>query len=208
MPAGSRSAVLLVGLGLAVLASQSCSGDSTGPDGPGTPSSITVTSSVDTILALGRATILQATARDAGGRPITGLQFTWSSSNPSVVSVGSSGVATAEGVGAATVTARTGGASGSLRLHVVDADLGTVGALTGDPFAEALLAGLSAAVGADVGSAWDACSAGASDRNVVTILEGVADFRDEAASATDPTDRASLAVLGLFVDRIERALGL
>jgi hypothetical protein len=170
-----------------------------------------VTSPVDTILDLGRSTTLQATATDDQGQPVTGLQFTFSTSNPtvvSVVSVGASGVATAEGLGTATITASADGASGTIRLRVVDVDLGTVVTLAGDPFADALVGTLSAATSPTVRPAWDACETGGEDGNVAAILGAVADIRDETASATDPTDRASLAVLGLYLDGIERALGL
>lgn len=204
----SRSAGLLACAGLAILAFQACDGDASGPD---VPSSITVTSPVDTILDLGRTATLQAAAVNARGEPVTGLQFDWSSSDPSVVSVvpvGASGYATAEGLGTATVTAATAGASGTIRLRVVDVDLGPVVTLTGDPYPDALVASLTAATSATVQPAWEACETGAPDGNVAAILRCVADIREEAASATDGTDRASLAVLGLYLDGIERSLGL
>ncbi|GIW33092.1 Ig-like domain-containing protein [Meiothermus sp.] len=59
-----------------------------------------------------------AVAKDAGGNTISGVTFTWTTSNPSVATVNSSGLATAVAVGTATITASAGGKSGTATLTV------------------------------------------------------------------------------------------
>lgn len=180
-------------------------GEAAGPDGP---ASIAVTSPVDTILALGKATQLSATARDAQGNPVGGTSFTWQSSNPTVVSVTGSGAASAQGVGNATVTASAGQVSGTIRLRVVDADLATVTTLAGDAFVAAMVAALTTSTRSAVQTALAGCVAAATTGNIVALAACIAEVGAEAASSTDGTDRALLAVLALFADEIERRLGL
>src|SRR5262249_44888535 len=61
-----------------------------------------------------------AVPRDAGGATLTGRTVTWTSNNPSVVSVTSTGVATALAVGGpVTLTATSEGISGTGALTVV-----------------------------------------------------------------------------------------
>lgn len=184
-------------------------GDS--PAGPGTDvASVEVTSAIDVVIAQGRTAQLVATARDGAGATVAGVAFTWITSDGSVITVGGTGVATAAAAGNATVTATVTGstAAGSIPLRVVDADLDAVGLLSGDPYADALIAALSSAARATVQSAWDACGAGAVNGNVLAIAGCATDIRAAAAAATEPTDRAVLAVLTLFGDQIERQLGL
>ncbi len=64
-------------------------------------------------LVAGNTQQLTATVADAGGSPITGQTITWSSSNTAVVSVNSSGLATAGKTGSATITATAAGKSGT-----------------------------------------------------------------------------------------------
>ena len=66
----------------------------------------------------GRTQHLTATLRDASGNAISGIAVSWSTSNPSAVSVSSSGVATANAVGSATITASAGGKTGSATVNV------------------------------------------------------------------------------------------
>lgn len=96
-----------------------CGGDEgTAPDVD--VASIDVTATRDTLTAIGDTVVLAATARNASGEVLPGVAFSWTSSAPTTVSVaGSTGLATAEGAGAATVTASAGGVSGSVEVHVV-----------------------------------------------------------------------------------------
>jgi hypothetical protein len=171
--------------------------------------SVALTSAVDTILADGRTSQVTAVARDADGDSVAAPTFNWSSSNPAVISVTARGAVTAEGAGTARITAGVEGSdvAGSINLRVVNADLTAVGTLAGDPYGAVLVNGLSAAARPGAESARSRVAAGAGDGNVVAILSGVSDLRDQAAAATDG-DRVLLTVLVLYADQIERRLGL
>lgn len=173
--------------------------------------SVEVSSAIDTIVAVGRATQLAATARDQSGRAISGASFLWTSSDGAILNVDAAGMATAEAPGRATITAAVdgSGASGGIALRTVDADLDAVGLLGSDLFAAALVSGLSSGVHSEVEPAWAACAEGAGPGNVAAIVGCVDDLRGGAESAdASPTDRALLAVLALFADRIESQLAL
>lgn len=75
-----------------------------------TPSSVT--------LNLGSSTRFTATVRDPSGQTLTGRAISWTSSQPFVATVDSNGVATATGPGSSTITAMSGGVSGSSTLNV------------------------------------------------------------------------------------------
>jgi hypothetical protein len=99
---GRRSAVGLIG---ACLLFAGCGGDDDGT-GPGpTVATVSVTAASSTDLdAIGATVQLAASAADAGGAPVAGVSFTWSSS--------------AEGNGATTVAATAGGVAGTADLTV------------------------------------------------------------------------------------------
>jgi hypothetical protein len=67
---------------------------------------------------LGETVQLTATARDAGGNPISRL-ITWTSSDEGVTTVSSTGLVTAVGNGAATITAAAQGIPGTAMLTVM-----------------------------------------------------------------------------------------
>ncbi|MBL0171955.1 MAG: Ig-like domain-containing protein [Gemmatimonadaceae bacterium] len=73
-------------------------------------------------LVPGQTTTLTATAHDAAGIPISGKTATWSSSNPSVLTVSAVGVATAitDGIASisATIDGKVGGAAATVRTPV------------------------------------------------------------------------------------------
>ena len=76
---------------------------------------------------LGQTVEFEVSARNADGRIVTNRvgDFSWSSSDPEVVSVTSTGVATAQGEGAATITAGIEGRSASAGV-TVDLSVSTV----------------------------------------------------------------------------------
>lgn len=82
-----------------------------------TPFSITVTPPVDT-LPVSRTAQLSASALDQAGQVITGVNFTWSSSDPAIATVDNSGVITALAPGSVTITAVAAGRSGSATVLV------------------------------------------------------------------------------------------
>ncbi len=82
--------------------------------------SVVVTAESDTLFSAGETTQLSATARDASGNVMAIESFTWTSSDEAVVTVNTSGLATAAGPnGSATITASTRGIEGTTAIDVV-----------------------------------------------------------------------------------------
>ncbi|WP_284352167.1 beta strand repeat-containing protein [Roseisolibacter agri] len=78
-------------------------------------------------VAAGATVQLSTTVRDANGNALTGRTITWSTSNPAIASVSTSGVVTGVAAGAATITATSEGRSGTAAITVT----GTAGGGTG-----------------------------------------------------------------------------
>ncbi len=79
---------------------------------------VVVTPAAATLDAITGTVRLIAEARDAQGNVMTGVTFSWSSSDEAIVSVDADGMATAEADGTATVTATAGDLSGSAEVTV------------------------------------------------------------------------------------------
>jgi hypothetical protein len=190
----------------AVLVTGAACGD---PTGPGAVASIHLSSAIDTVLAAGRTAQLSALALNAEGDAVPGVNITWSSVNASVVSVDDDGLATAQAAGSTTVTAHVEGGevSGSITLHVLDADLDGVAALLGDPYAVTVIAGLMGGHRLVAEDLWDRLAADASSGNLVRLIDGIAELRAQAAEAGG-ADGVLLAVLILYAEQIEQRLGL
>jgi hypothetical protein len=106
--------IRLVALGFILLLVQACS-DSTSPPAP---SRIVVTPNTVTLEALGETQQFSARVEDKSGREMTDVAVTWSSSDMTVASVTSSGVATGLKAGSASIRATTEGLSGQATLTV------------------------------------------------------------------------------------------
>lgn len=180
-----------------------CGGDSTAPP---TIASVTVTSPLGVVWDVGTAVQLVAVAQDVRGNTASGVTYTWTSSDPDVVSVDGMGRVQSVRAGSSTIRAVAGAVTGSLQVQVVEADVAAITTLTGDAYMAALVAGTTSAVRARLQTALANCTAGASAGNLETVQQCLAAIRAEASSATDATDRVALAVLGLFVDQLERLL--
>jgi hypothetical protein len=100
---------------VAVLAAAAC-GDSGPP--PPTPTSINIFPAQASLDAVGETRNFVANVRDQNGVAMTGQVITWSSSDPSVVSVDVNGRAEAVGNGSAVVRASTGDAVGEAPVVV------------------------------------------------------------------------------------------
>ena len=81
----------------------------------------------ETELLVTQTTPLVATAFDAQGQPIDGAVVTWNSSDPDVARIDAQGIVTARAVGGATITATSGGKSGTAQISVSHGE----GTLTG-----------------------------------------------------------------------------
>ena len=88
------------------------------PPPPADVASISVSPGTSTVVQNATRSFT-ATAFDANGAAITGVPLTWTSSNPSVASISTSGVATGVAVGETTITAASAnGVQGSATLQV------------------------------------------------------------------------------------------
>ncbi|HLB37379.1 MAG TPA: Ig-like domain-containing protein [Gemmatimonadales bacterium] len=79
---------------------------------------VAVSPEATTLTALGATAPLAATVRDAGGSVMVGAAIAWASSNTDVATVSAAGVVTAVGNGTATITATSGGVSGTATVTV------------------------------------------------------------------------------------------
>ena len=106
-----------IGVAVITAAATCCSSDQISVTVSQGLSSITVSPSSASVVA-GATTPLVATARDANGSTISGVTFSWTSSNNNVATVNSSGVVTGVTQGSATITASASGRSGSSSVSV------------------------------------------------------------------------------------------
>src|SRR5439155_703313 len=100
-------------------------------------------------LYVGQTVQLTATPKDSAGNPLTGRVVTWSSDNTTIATVSTSGLVTGKGAGSATITAATGGKSGTSAMTVANATIASVNA---SPAAATLVAGQRATTVATVSS--------------------------------------------------------
>ncbi len=102
--------------GVLVLAS-ACGGDTTGPPPP-VPASIMIEPRILTFSWVGQSHRLIAEVRDEAGAILGDPSVSWTSTNPSAVTVSPGGLAAAAGAGQATITASSGAATASASATV------------------------------------------------------------------------------------------
>ena len=103
---------------LAAISLSACSNDPDEPAGaPGPVATVEVTPAAGTV-AVGVTLQLEATARDAAGREVTGGRVVWSSTNVSAATVDSTGTVLGVGAGAAAIVAIIGGMNASAQITV------------------------------------------------------------------------------------------
>ncbi|MFW6010281.1 MAG: Ig-like domain-containing protein [Gemmatimonadota bacterium] len=90
----------------------------TPPPGDEQVAAVEVQPGVDTLFALDETVELTAVARDPAGEVVSGADFSWQSSDTTVIAVDGSGTATALGNGAAVITASAADAEGTADLAV------------------------------------------------------------------------------------------
>lgn len=110
-----RTAARAVVAGTVLALMAACGGDPAAPD---VPPVVTVTANGSTTIASGSAVQLAATFRDNRGRVVNNPSITWSSSDPSVASVATTGLVIGARAGTATVNATIGGISGGTAITV------------------------------------------------------------------------------------------
>ena len=115
------------GLAVLVAALTAACADGANPTGPGSGGVAVVRVAPEAVsLYPGERLTLQATAMDAGGRPMTGVSPAWSSSNPAVATVAPSGEVTSVATGTTTVTASVQGKLGRVTVTVGQRNVETV----------------------------------------------------------------------------------
>ena len=113
----------VVVLVLSLLVTACGGGDSSGSStptapAPSIPTSITITGATTPLQSIGATTQLTATVRDQRGDVMTGVSISWSSANPAVATVNSSGLVTSVGNGSATITASSGSLTATATVNV------------------------------------------------------------------------------------------
>lgn len=83
-----------------------------------TVATVTVTATVPPTFFVGQTLQASAVARDSGNNTLTAFTTTWTSSAPTVASVSASGLITALSAGTTTITATSGGKTGTLNVTV------------------------------------------------------------------------------------------
>lgn len=176
-----------------------------GPPGP-TVSAIVVTSPiVDTVMAVGRTAQLSANATDSGGNPVT-VTFTWTSTNTSTANVSANGLVSAGAAGTTTIRAAAGGATGTLAMRAVNADLLGIASTLTDTFVPALLAGVGASTASTVSGFIATCASNGTSGNVLAVNACLTNALN--VSGVTGTDTALLGVLALFLEQAQRQLQL
>jgi Big-like domain-containing protein len=198
-------AAVYSGLGFLAFSSALACGDH---NGPVVVTSVAVTSPIGSRMFHGRSVQLIAVAKDARGNTVSGVEFAWTSTDESVATVSATGVVTAVAAGSATVRAKAQGTAveGGVGLQVNNADPVEISASITDPFTVALAASLTSPVRTAVQAALAKCADGLGAGNFTTIETCFADVRTQIIGATDPTDRALLASVALFIDHAQRLL--
>lgn len=116
-----------------VFAATACDTSPGGPLGPqGGAALLVVAPSAATIKGGGRLQ-LNLTAHDENGQPTRPTDVTWTTSNPSVASVGADGVVTGRGAGGAQIKAWWNGVNGLSTVIVIDDGPAKCPPIPGDP---------------------------------------------------------------------------
>ena len=118
--------VAFLAAGLVVLGTTSGCGDSateppSSTPNPPRPTTVMVNPATAELAALGATVQLTAEVRDQNNRVMAGATVTWSSGDASVATVGAAGLVTAVANGTATITAASGGISGTASVTVAQA---------------------------------------------------------------------------------------
>src|SRR5216110_2593989 len=110
---------------VAAIVAASCGGDggTGGTTQPtSTPARITVSPALPVTLVSGATVTLSASVLTSDGRPITGQSVTWTTSDPAIATVSTSGVVTGALAGTASIVARLGSiASAAITVRVTPA---------------------------------------------------------------------------------------
>ncbi len=177
--------------------------------GGGGIDTIVVASAIDTVIANGRTAQMTAVARDAGGNALS-MVPAFTSLNTGVATVDlTTGLVTAVAPGQATirVSQATNSVVGTLRIHVVNANLPLVTAMVTDSMAVRLRVALSATPQTAIATGITTCVPNVASGNLLA-LDACLTALTAVSGGTDGNDNALLGVLDLFFNFARRALNL
>lgn len=207
------AAVLVLGLASCKGAEQIC--DPTDPlcaggggGGRGSIASVTVSSEVDTVMAVGRTAQLRAVARNASGDSLA-ASFNWTSNHAAAATVNAaSGVVTAVAADTFRIraTPNTGSVVGELKMRAVAADLAAVQSIMGDALVTSIRNALSATPQAALTALMGQCGAHRVSGNILALNACLGSII--ALTGSSATDAQLLAVLDLFALQARRRLQL
>lgn len=109
-----------------LLSLSGCGGGSSGGGSGTTISSIAITPATASV-ATGATQQFTAVAKDSAGATVSGVTFTWASSNTGVATISSSGLATGVAAGSANITAKAGGVTSNTSALTVTAPASVTG---------------------------------------------------------------------------------
>ncbi len=158
------------------------------------PTTLTVTPDTMALTALGQSAQFGAEVRDQAGRLVMGAAVSWTSDDPTVAAVDSTGSVTAVGNGTAMITATAGEASGTAAVTVDQA----VSALAVTPAVDTLLVGDTLRLSAEAtdanghaveeaGFAWESGDAAIVTVDSTGLVRGVAEGAATISAATEST---------------------
>ncbi len=189
-----------------------CGEAATGPGDKPDPSSqlgdVSVSASMDPVIAVGWTIQLTATVTAADGNTVSMADLSWETSNPDVATVNSTGLVTGTGPGEVTVTAKYQGLGGSVALTVIEADLDAIAQLRNDPLLNLLVDRLDGDLASQLTSALNDLDAAVTVGNCVAVKDALEAAIANISSSTSASDVISLAVLGLALERAQDLLGL
>jgi len=128
-----RERILALSIGSLVLLDLTSCGDGSGSPTGSDSQVASVTVSPDQFeLVVGETQQLTATPRDQSGSPYVGPSITWASTEETVATVSGTGLVTGVGPGSATITASSGGKSGSAAVAVIFVAIGSISVEPGE----------------------------------------------------------------------------
>ena len=155
-----------------------------------------------TVLRLGSSQLFSATALDDSNQPMSGVPFTWNSSDTLVARVFSSGVVNARTLGQASVTASIGAVVGTARVRVTPVPVTTIAITGGNTVAVSQTLMLAATLKDSSGMtlAGRAITWTSADSSILTIHpSGLATGRQPGSSIVTATSEGVSSTLRVLV---------
>jgi Big-like domain-containing protein len=208
-----RGGMTLFAIVFAIVTLSACGEQPLAPDQPLDPgeapsvATIDVSSAIGAIIATSGSSQLTATALDQAGQPIATV-FTWTSSDDGVATVSAAGAVTGAGPGTTTIAATSSGVSGALELTVAETDLASIQLLLDDPHLDELLVAIGGPTEAALRTSRAQCGSARAAGDLTSVLGCVTQARADLAESTDASKGPLVALVGLFVDWIDRLLNL